>query len=274
MEIRTFTDPDEFWAVAEPAVLAEPVRHSVLASVVDSVRRDPGVYPRHTFYAALRPGRLPFVAHHTPPFPFHLPQADAEAATTLADVVHAEGVRPGGAGGDEHSALAFAERWCTLTGQAPRIAMRLGQYDLPGPARLQWPVPGAARPAAARDEPLVADWMTAFHSELGLPGTGRGSRLAIADGRILLWSDPDPVAMAVASAPAGGVTRISFVYTPPEHRGYGYASAVTASISERQREQGLRCMLYTDLANPTSNGIYAAIGYRRLSETVDVEFSV
>jgi predicted GNAT family acetyltransferase len=32
-------------------------------------------------------------------------------------------------------------------------------------------------------------------------------------------------------------------------------------------------MLYTDLANPTSNGIYAAIGYRRLGETVELAFS-
>ncbi|MCB0913937.1 MAG: hypothetical protein KDB60_20210, partial [Propionibacteriaceae bacterium] len=81
MEITSWTDPDAFWAVAEPVVSAEPVRHSVLASVVDSVRRDPGVYPSHAFYAVFRPGSEPFLAHHTPPYPFHLPQADAEAAT-------------------------------------------------------------------------------------------------------------------------------------------------------------------------------------------------
>ncbi len=273
VEIRRYTDPDAFWAVAEPVVDAEPVPHSVLASVVDSVRRDPDAYPSHAFYAVLRPGRPPFLAHHTPPYPFHLPVADVEVAPALADFVHAEGVRPVGANGAVDAVAAFVGRWCALTGQTRRVAMRLGLYDLPGAARLQRPVPGTHRTATPQDEPLVAAWMAAFHAELGLPDTGPGSRLAIADGRVLLWCDPDPVAMAVASAPAGGVTRIGFVYTPIAQRGRGYASGATAAISELWRARGLRCMLHTDLANPTSNGIYAAIGYRRLGETVEVVFS-
>lgn len=272
MEIRSWTDPDAFWAIAEPVVNAGPVLHSVLASVVDSVRRDPEAYPSHAFYAVLRPGRPPFLAHHTPAYPFHLPDADAEAAAALSGFVHADGVRPTGAGGALVSVAAFADSWCALTGRAQRVALRMGLYDLPGPAGAPWAVSGTARPASARDEPLVVEWLTAFRTELGLPGGASGARLALADGRVLLWCDPEPVAMAMASVPAGGVTRISYVYTPPGHRGHGYASAVTAAISERQRARGLTCMLYTDLANPTSNGIYTAIGYRRLGETADIEF--
>lgn len=273
MEITKHTDPDAFWALAAPLVRADPVRYSVLASVIDAVRRDPDAYPSHVFYAVTRPGRPPFLAHHTPPYPFHLPAADVEAAEALAELAHAQDAQPDGAGGEASSVLAFGTRWCRLTGQTQQVALRLGQYDLPGPAVLRWPVSGMARTADARDEPLVAEWMAAFHAELALPGLGAGGRLAIEDHRAVLWCDPDPVAMAVASVPAGGVSRIGFVYTPPGHRGHGYASAVTAAISERQRERGLRCMLYTDLANPTSNAIYAAIGYRRLGETLDVRFS-
>ena len=87
-----------------------------------------------------------------------------------------------------------------------------------------------------------------------------------------LWCDPEPVAMAQASVASGGVARVSYVYTPAEHRGHGYGSAVTAALSEVLRARGLRCMLYTDLANPTSNGIYAAIGYRRIGKTVELTF--
>lgn len=64
----------------------------------------------------------------------------------------------------------------------------------------------------------------------------------------------------MATTAHGGVTRIGNVYTPPEHRGHGYGSAVTAAISRNRRALEPTCMLYTDLDNPTSNGIYRAIG--------------
>ena len=274
MEIASYPDPDAFWAVAEPVVQAEPVLHSVLASVVDGIRRDSDALPSHTFAAVLRAGRPAFLAHYTPPYPVHLPVADAEAAVALADFFHADGARPAGVGGAVESASAFAERWSALTGCDRRVTMQLGLHDLPGPARLQRPVPGTSRPATLPDERLVAAWLTAFRDELEMDERGAaGSRLAVADGRVLLWCDSEPVAMALASVPAGGVARVGYVYTPPGQRGRGYASAVTATLSERLRGQGLRCMLYTDLANPTSNGIYAAMGYRRIGETVEIEFS-
>jgi hypothetical protein len=35
-------------------------------------------------------------------------------------------------------------------------------------------------------------------------------------------------------------------------------------VSRLLLDAGLRCMLFTDLANPTSNGVYTRIGYRRV----------
>jgi predicted GNAT family acetyltransferase len=56
--------------------------------------------------------------------------------------------------------------------------------------------------------------------------------------------------------------RIGPVYTPPEARNRGYASALVAAISQAQLDAGRRfCFLFTDLANPTANHIYQAIGY-------------
>jgi predicted GNAT family acetyltransferase len=57
------------------------------------------------------------------------------------------------------------------------------------------------------------------------------------------------------------------VYTPPEHRRRGYATALVADLSRHALRTGAeRCMLFTDLANPTSNRIYARIGYRRCGD--------
>jgi predicted GNAT family acetyltransferase len=65
---------------------------------------------------------------------------------------------------------------------------------------------------------------------------------------------------------AFGVDRIGPVYTPPEARGRGYGSAVTAHLTQHIRAGGADACLFTDLANPTSNKIYAAIGYRPVAD--------
>lgn len=73
--------------------------------------------------------------------------------------------------------------------------------------------------------------------------------------------------MAAVTVAQGGVSRVQLVYTPPENRKRGYASACVASLTARElATPGRTCMLNTDLANPTSNGIYQAIGYRRVGE--------
>jgi predicted GNAT family acetyltransferase len=89
----------------------------------------------------------------------------------------------------------------------------------------------------------------------------------LAAGRALVWEDRGPVSYAGSSTPAGGVVRIGPVYTPPAHRGRGYASALVAAISQLSLDRGAAaCCLYTDLANPTSNRIYLAVGYRPLCD--------
>ncbi len=73
--------------------------------------------------------------------------------------------------------------------------------------------------------------------------------------------------MLMITSPVAGVVRIMSVYTPPEHRRRGYASACVAAVSTWARAQGVdTCVLYTDLANPTSNKIYQAIGYRPVED--------
>jgi predicted GNAT family acetyltransferase len=78
----------------------------------------------------------------------------------------------------------------------------------------------------------------------------------------------------VSWAGAGGRTphgtRIGPVYTPPEHRRRGYAGALVAATSQAQLDEGLEfCFLFTDLANPTSNHVYQAIGYEPVTD-IDV----
>lgn len=85
----------------------------------------------------------------------------------------------------------------------------------------------------------------------------------IARSEIWLWEDAagEVVHLTAHNPPSFGVARIGPVFTPKEHRGRGYASAGVAGVSRMLRDKGAEVCLYTDQANPTSNKVYAAIGY-------------
>jgi predicted GNAT family acetyltransferase len=79
--------------------------------------------------------------------------------------------------------------------------------------------------------------------------------------------------MALTRGPVEGVARVGLVYTPPEHRGRGYASACVAGVSAHVlATDSDSCILYTQLSNATSNAIYRAIGYEPVLEVVRYRF--
>ncbi|MDX6417816.1 MAG: hypothetical protein QOG28_2436, partial [Trebonia sp.] len=152
---------------------------------------------------------------------------------------------------------------------------RLGELAWPGPAP-----DGAPRVAADSDASLLTRWFTAFADEVHDAEAGEDQAAAVRDklshGGVLLWeAGGRPVAVAGVSRQVAETLRVGPVYTPPELRGRGYASAVTAEASRRAREAGAEeVLLYTDLANPTSNSIYQRIGYRAVEDRVVLAFSV
>jgi predicted GNAT family acetyltransferase len=81
-------------------------------------------------------------------------------------------------------------------------------------------------------------------------------------GGVTLWlRDGDPVSLAGITRQTAGMVRAAPVYTPPAHRGHGYAAAVTAAVSRAALDAGAReVLLFTDLANPTSNRVYERLG--------------
>ena len=144
------------------------------------------------------------------------------------------------------------------------------------------------RAAGPDDRALVRAWFRAFIAE-ALPTRGRPTHaeaeahlersLDIRLGEdkqsgICLWDhEGDVVSLAAFGGETPNGMRIGPVYTPPEHRGRGYASALTAALSAQLLASGRRfCFLYTDLANPTSNRIYRAIGYEHVCDSAEIVF--
>ncbi len=120
----------------------------------------------------------------------------------------------------------------------------------------------AAVPGSGPDEPLFGWWRPPVDERLGYRG-------------LTLWeADGVSVSLAGLTRTVAGMVRVGPVYTPPELRGRGYASAATVTVSQAALNAGVReVVLYTDLANPTSNALYQRLGYRPVEDRVVFSFS-
>ncbi len=62
-------------------------------------------------------------------------------------------------------------------------------------------------------------------------------------------------------------------HTLPQHRQRGYGAAVTAACTDDALCSGAQhVVLFTDLANPTSNALYQRLGYRPVSDRTITTF--
>lgn len=201
----------------------------------------------------------------TPPYNVVLSLAPPAALPLIAADLHGRyGVLPGVLARHDIS-RAFAEQWQQVSGQSfrPDLAMRVYQLTRVIPVT---GVAGQFRRATEADRDLLIAWMGAFGGETGTGGDARRGvdlRLSDPDRALYLWEDGRPVSMAAQDGPTPNGIRVNAVYTPPEYRHRGYASACVAALSQQLLDRGYRfCALFADLANPTSNHVYQAIGYQ------------
>jgi predicted GNAT family acetyltransferase len=168
-----------------------------------------------------------------------------------------------------------------MTGTGFETRVSEGVYELTRIRDVPRPS-GATRVATPEDRPLLLEWNRAFLLEaLPEPEKELGHVEEIVD-RLFssdevgtwLWElEGMPVSLAGFSGRTTTGTRVGPVYTPPEHRRRGYASALVADLSSFLLAEGNRaCFLYTDLANPTSNSIYTKIGYERVCDAAMIHF--
>ena len=170
------------------------------------------------------------------------------------------------------TAAHFAGAWSERTGVPARPTLGQRLYELA--TVVDQPASGALRRATAEDLGFLVESFVAFVTEIGDPPGDSESVVArrLAAGQLWVWDDDATVSMCGLSAPVAGAARVGPVYTPPELRGRGYASAMVAGVSADVRATGHRCILYTDLHNPTSNSIYRNIGYLAVAEGLAYNF--
>ncbi|MFC9127735.1 GNAT family N-acetyltransferase [Streptomyces sp. NPDC057099] len=274
-------DLDEFLDRAGPFLRSQPALHTVPLTVTESLRtRGRHVYGDGVpeFGVLERDGAVRASFFRTPPHWLNLTALTPEEADTLAARLAALGQRLPGVNADRDTAAAFTEAWQRHTGATATLRQRqrlyrLGTLTVPDPAP-----PGGPRTAVETDRAHLIRWHQEFTEAMGM-GTvrddGEWADARIEQGGITFWETPDgtPVAMAGRTPLTAGQIRVAPVYTPPHLRGRGYAGAATAEISRTALASGAQeVLLFTDLANPTSNGLYQRIGYRAVADFAVYDF--
>ncbi len=282
-QLQFFADPATFLAVAGDHLAAEPVISTVVTTVahraIGQVAK--GIPPPdRDWWLAVRDdsGAVLGAGMRTAPFvpfpPFLLPMPD-EAAVALARVLYERGEEVLGLNGALPAVELCAGELARMCGGRVEVGQHTRLHEL-GDLKQPASVPGELVAATQGDLELAMEWFAAFaddaDQQAGRPHGAtthevpdRSAMLGlIRGGELWFWVDEtgQRVHLTAVRPPAFGVARIGPVYTPPAQRGRGWASNAVAEVSRQILAHGARACLYTDQANPTSNKIYAALGYR------------
>ena len=276
MEIQPFSDPEEFRSHVDPLLSRDEARNCLFFGITGTLVDRPETYREFHLWAIDDSGEPVAAAAMTPPHNLLLADgAPDEALATIAGFLDNNEFELPGAQGNRPSVDRFCRLWTERKDVDAELEVEMGVHAL-SEVREVPTVTGAPRAATLDDLDLIVDWVTDFLEEADPRSPSSSvdrsvrSRLGVDPelGGIWLWEvDGEPVALSGYGGRTPNGIRIGPVYTPPNSRRQGYATALVARQSgwllEQRREF---CFLFTDMANPTSNSIYRKIGYEKVGD--------
>ncbi len=289
METRYYYKATDFLAQAGKYLAKDEARYGLLLGIAKAVAENPNRYGKEApWFCTISADPKPFArmgsemyaaAWRTPPYLVgvaHFSGSFDAIAEQLVIAVSRQFKNVPGVVGDKGLADRFAARWCGKHGlkiqntQTQRIYKLVKVNDIPL-------AEGKLRLAMEADKDLVKKWAHSFHVDCwGEKSKNPESDPSphLAQGNVYFWEvNGKPVSMAVKNRATEKGVSVGGVYTPPELRRKGYATACVAELSQLILQSGkLFCTLYTDLENSTSNAIYKKIGYVEVADSAQHEF--
>jgi len=287
MQFRKYTDVHEFYDATYDVLMQHEAQNMILLGNIIIGKegkdktgwRDPANWLMATVSAG---GKLQLVACMTPPHLLTLYAADNQINETVIDCMidGLSGHALPGVTTEKNLAFRFAEKYCAANGKHFETSMDQRIYELtkvnPNVRQI-----GTFRPMAERDVYFMPFWLSSFQSVVDSDGmtmsvpqdTDNFMHRLKHQQLYILEDDGHPVCVVAITRELQAVSGIGLVYTPPYFRGRGYATSATARVSQIALDNGFtKCVLYTDLANPTSNSIYQKIGYQPVCDSVMLKF--
>ena len=208
-----------------------------------------------------------------PPDPLILSRVPAEAMPlVVSDVRHVYETVPT-VTGMEDDVEAFAECWRQQNGSAGTARTGWRWYALDRAITPEKMVSGKLRLAQPSDRDLVRHWAAEFTDEIGTPvDVGAFFERRMETSSLYLWEDGAPRTIVAVSGVTPNTIRLSGVFTDPEFRRKGYATATVAAISRLMLDSGHRiCLLFTEITDPSANRLYRRIGYEPIFDKISID---
>jgi uncharacterized protein len=266
--LSQYNDVEGFLAAAGDFLYSRESINNLILGVCERLVRNPQAY-QNPFYAVVTDDEetLILAAVMTPPHNIILAGSDnfeQGMPVLIYDLIDKDIPVPGVIGPVDLSE-AFAKLWRKQTGENSTIGMYQRVYELRHVHLPKLPA-GHFRVACPDDVEIIARWSRAFVREALEEIHDVNLALAqryIKDGKAFVWvREGELVSMALKARPVAHSITVGGVYTPPEHRRQGYATALVARLSQHLLDSGYQFInLFTDLANPTSNAIYQKVGF-------------
>ncbi|MCF2150506.1 GNAT family N-acetyltransferase [Desmonostoc muscorum LEGE 12446] len=277
MKVYRFQNATEFYARVKDYLLNQEAMHNLLLGISHTLIENPERFEEKPYLSTVEVnGDIVAVAMRTPPRPLLLSEIkDFQAVELLAQDLSISYPSLPGVNAPTDEAQAFTLAWHSLTGQSYQLKVALRTFKLEKVKPISQ-VTGYLRLATEDDRELLKNWHEAFSlealGEIELDAE-RWVQGVLRQGTAYLWQDEVAVSIACHGGTTPNGARVGMVYTPPEHRRRGYASASVAALSQTLLDRGNRfCFLFTDLANPTSNHIYQEIGYQPVGDWHNYSF--
>ena len=272
-------DVEEYAERASGLLTSSPAEHTIPLTVLGIVRAGRRWSEAPMLFGWYEDGgEVSGAVFRTPPFELLLAVVPDDATADLVATLRDAGADVPGVNGDVEGVDRFSEAWTAATGERGTTTIALDLYELGTLRRPEPPPAGRARPAEDADLEVAVRFYTAFQEETPTPSTAVLPLVQerLEDRRLWLWEDGSglPVSLAARTGAVAGVARIAPVYTPPQQRRRGYASAVTAACTaDALARDAERVVLYTDIADPSANAMYQRVGFRPIGGRRVVQFT-
>ena len=283
VEIQSHDDANELISLSGAYLELNESENNLPIGLAYRLAKNPRYYGPESplLLSILEQGRAAGVAIMTPPRRLILSRFETSVEVAMAHLTrYLRGIDAPipGVTGPATEAQAFSECWTEeMAGISARVVMQLRVFEARTVADVPLS-PGKLRLACMADHPLMTQWIATFSETIGEPvdvdSAKSNAQQYIKDKQLYIWDDGGPVSIATETRPIRNGITISTVYTPSEHRGKGYATSCVWSLTKKLLSDRYSfCSLYTDLSNPTSNSIYAKIGYVPLGDALSFDFA-
>lgn len=277
MKLHRFENISLFYTKAKDYLLNDEVLHNLQLGIYNNLINNPEIYKINPYLAAVEQnGKIIAAAMMVLPYNLLLSKIkDFKAIDIIAEDLHQQYESLTNVNAPLLESKAFAEKWCLLKNLSYKLKLPLRIFKLEK-VELSSQAKGNLKLATANDKELLKSWHDAFNLE-ALGSIELDSKSWVE--RVLqkktayLWENENPVSIACSTRTTPKGIGINMVYTPPEYRKQGYASACVAALSQTLLNKGYKfCFLFTDLSNPTSNKIYQEIGYKPVGDWNNYSF--